>query len=86
MASCVTATQQPDGSYVLTLDAANQNLSTCQYVLESGSDHGYGSLFDLSPDQAVSLGTAIALCWTVGWSYRQVIRALGSSENAETES
>jgi len=85
MAACVIATQQPDGSYALTLDPANQNLSTCQYVLESGSDYGYGSLFDLTPDQALDIGTAIVLCWTVGWTYRQVIRALGVSENVQNE-
>ena len=79
MAQCVQVTQNQDGTLTLRPDSQT-DLNQCAYVIQSGSEIG-NSLTDLTPDQALTIGTSVAVLWGVAWAYRQVARVIDIGEN-----
>lgn len=83
MAACIKAVQQPDGSLVLRLDPTATDLSTCQYVVQSGAELA-NSLFSLSAEDGSYISAMIVSVWAAAWGVRAVINVVqnhsGSSE------
>lgn len=72
MAVCARAIQQPDGSLVLRLDPTATELSTCQYVVQSGAELANG-LFSLSAEEGAYISAMIVSTWAAAWGVRAVI-------------
>lgn len=89
-ASVITASR-PDGSLYDTLEVVPMvpgggapaiDPSTCQAVLESGSEYnGWSQLFALSIDDAQTIGVQIMLVWAIAWTFRALAKALISPSN-----
>ena len=79
MAQCVQVSQNQDGTLILLPDSQT-NLNQCAYVIQSGSEIG-NSLTDLTPDQAATIGTSVAVCWLVAWTYKQVAKVINSESD-----
>lgn len=71
MATCAVAVQQADGSYSLSLDPLVTDVTTCTYVVQSGSDLG-NSLLTLSVLNGSVISGAMVLVWVAAWGIRQV--------------
>lgn len=80
MAACAQAVQQPDGRLVLELMPAATDLSTCQYVVQSGAELA-NSLFSLTAVEGAKLSSGIIACWLVAYFGRTTINVIrqGSS-------
>ena len=70
MPVCAQAVQQPDGSFLIGLIPAVTDLTTCAYVVQTGGESGFHALFDLSPNDAALIASAVALVWGMCWSFR----------------
>jgi hypothetical protein len=80
VAQCVKAVQNPDGSLYLTPAPEVQDLSTCQYVLQSGAEVA-NSLFSLTAADGAELSFAIIGVWLAAFVVRSIIEVIkGSTE------
>lgn len=80
MAACARAVQQQNLSYVLELDPAATDLSTCQYVVQSGAELS-NSLFSLTAEDGGYISASIVGCWAAAYGIRSVINLIrGSSK------
>lgn len=70
MPVCATAIQQSDGSYLLGLDPSNTNLSTCAYVVDTGSDSQIAQLMNLDPNTALVISSCVGALWAMAWGWR----------------
>lgn len=80
MANCAVAVQQSDGSYFLNLDPSVSDLSTCQYVVQSGADMA-GSLMFLSASDGATYSAAIVAVWIGAWVFKMLIKTLQGDTN-----
>lgn len=85
MPVCARAIQQPDGTLLLALDPTNQNLSTCQYLVEDGASNAWRELGNLSLQNAQEISVAVGLLWAMAWGFRTIGKAIPSESN-ESES
>lgn len=82
MAACVQAVQQPDGSLVLRLDPVATDLSTCQYVVQSGAELA-NSLVNFDAAEGAKLSAAVVSCWVLAYLVRSSINMInGSTKDA----
>jgi hypothetical protein len=72
MAICAQAVLQPDGSYVLVLDPAVTDVTTCAYVVESGADFGLGSITKLSVTDAQEIAGSCWIPFVVAWGFKKL--------------
>lgn len=84
MAVCARAVQQPDGSFLLGLDPAVTDLTTCAYVVETGSATGWRELGNMSIDNATEIGSYVGVVWAIAWGFRAVAKSL-SLQGPENE-
>jgi hypothetical protein len=80
MAACAQAVQQPDGRLVLELMPAATDLSTCQYVVQSGAELA-NSLFSLTAADGAKLSSAIVSLWIIAYVFRSNISLIKGSTN-----
>jgi hypothetical protein len=85
VAACAKLVLQSDGSYLVGVDPAITDLSTCAYVVETGGEFSLGSLMNLSPDDALVISVAVAGLWAVAWAFKQVIHAVNLNGNENVE-
>lgn len=85
MPVCARAIEQPDGSYLLGLDPTETNVTTCPYVVTTGAESGFASLFDLTPEEASLIAAAIALVWAIAWGFRLLGRHITHEERFNDE-
>lgn len=85
MPVCARAIQQPDGTLLLALDPTNQNLSTCQYLVDDGATNAWRELGNLNLKDAQDISVAVGLLWAGAWVFRTIGRAIPSESN-ESES
>jgi len=81
MAICAIAVSQPDGSYLLGLNPAVTDLSTCAYVVESGSDSVLYSLAGMTISDATVISSAIVAVWALAFGFRQLAMFFNSKES-----
>ena len=80
MAACAQAVQQPDGTLVLRLEPTATDLSTCQYVVQSGAELA-NSLFSMTAADGAWVSTGIISVWAAAYGIRLIINVVrGSSE------
>ena len=80
MADCAQAVQQPDGTLVLRLEPTATDLSTCQYVVQSGAELA-NSLFSMTAADGALVSTGIISVWVAAFGIRSIINVVrGSSE------
>lgn len=80
MAACARAIQQADGSLVLELMPTATDLSTCQYVVQSGAELS-NSLFSMTAQDGALASGAVIACWVTAYAVKSIILILrGSSE------
>jgi len=80
MAACAQAVQQPDGTLVLRLEPTATDLSTCQYVVQSGAELA-NSLFSMTAADGALVSTGIISVWVAAFGIRSIINVVrGSSE------
>jgi len=82
MAACVRAIQQQNGSLVLELDPAANDLTTCQYVVQSGVEVVGNPLALSAEDGAVASGLIVS-CWVAAYATRSVIATFRGSSKDE---
>lgn len=83
MSVCAHAVLQPDGSYLLGLDPSVTNLSTCAYVVDTGTDSLIGDLASLSPDDAQEIALAVCGLWVIAWVFRLIAKSVLTTEREE---
>lgn len=81
MAVCASAVEQPDGSFVLKLEPSITDVTTCQYVVHTGTEVAFAPLLSMSPNEALVISAAVAGLWAVAWGFKQVGRSLKGNEN-----
>jgi hypothetical protein len=80
MAACAQAVQQPDGSLVLKLEPTATDLSTCQYVVQSGAELA-NSLFSMTAEDGAWVSSGIIGVWAAAYGIRSIIDIVrGSSK------
>lgn len=80
MAACAQAVQQPDGSLVLKLEPTATDLSTCQYVVQSGAELS-NSLFSMTASDGALVSSGIVGVWAAAFGIRSIIDTIrGSSK------
>lgn len=84
MAVCARAVLQPDGSHLLALDLAVTDLTTCAYVVETGSASGWRELGNMSIGDAQYISAYVGALWAVMWGFRMVAKTL-SIESSTNE-
>lgn len=84
MAVCARAVLLPDGTYSLALDPAVTDLTTCAYVVETGSASGWRELGNMSIENAQVIGAYVGLVWAIAWGCRAVSKTL-SYQGTENE-
>jgi len=85
VAVCAKAVLQPDGSYLLGLDPAITDLTTCAYVVETGSATGWRELGNMSIDDAGVIGAYVGVVWAIAWGFRAVAKSLFNFQGPENE-
>ena len=75
MPVCARAVVQPDGSFLLGLDPAVTDLTTCAYVVETGSASGWRELGNMSIENAQVIGGFVGVVWAVAWGFRAVAKS-----------
>ena len=85
MAVCAHAVLQPDGSYHLGLDPSVTDLSTCAYVVDTGSDSSLNTLLSMSIDEAEIIGASIAALWAVMYGFRKLVDAVSVGDQSHQE-
>lgn len=85
MAVCAKAVLQSDGSYLLGLDPAVTDLSTCAYVVETGSVTGWSELGNLSIANAEEISAYVITVWAIAWGFRAIAKSLSTPERFENE-
>lgn len=80
MTTCAVAVQQADGSYVLQLDPSVTNVTTCSYVVQSGTDLG-NSLMTLSVQNGSLITAAILSLWAAAWVIAVIVRQVKGSNS-----
>jgi hypothetical protein len=83
MAVCARAVQQSDGSFLLGLDPAVTDLSTCAYVVETGSSNAWSELGNMSIENAQLVGAEVGAVWAIAWGFRAVLKSLFNSKETE---
>lgn len=83
MAVCAKVVTQQDGTLLLALDPAATNLTTCQYVVETGGYSAWRELGALSLDDAQALGLAVGLFWTLAWGFKTIGRVFALPSESE---
>lgn len=78
MAMCVKASPNPDGTLFFTPAPEVQDLSTCQYVLQSGAELA-NSLFSLTASDGALVSVAIISCWVTAYAIRSIIEVIKGS-------
>jgi hypothetical protein len=78
VAICGKAVLQADGSYLLGFDPSVQDVTTCQYVVESGADVSNNFLQMSAEDGAVYSAGLISV-WAAAWAFRGVIDVIKGS-------
>jgi hypothetical protein len=81
MPVCAKAIQQPDGSLVLALDPARQDLSTCPYVVDDGASNAWRELGNMSIENASVIGVAVGGVWGVAWAFKALIKAASINDS-----
>ena len=88
MASCVRLEwlQDKDGNAigtgpVLMIDTTASNISTCNYVLQSGAEVA-NSPFTLTAEDGAQLSALIVGCWMAAYAVRSVINIIKGSTEA----
>lgn len=82
---CATLIEQSDGSYLLGVDPSITDVSTCTYVVQSGSEVG-NSLLNMSIDDGLQWSYAVFGLWAIAWACRMMISTLkGDSNESQTE-
>ena len=86
MAVCASAIQQPDGSYALHLEPSITDVTTCQYVVHTGSEVAFAPLLSMTPNDALVISGAVCALWAIAWGIRQVGHSMKGNENVQDES
>ena len=81
MTICARAVLQGDGSFLLGLDPAVTDFSTCAYVVESGSDLALYSLASMTISDASVISSAIVVVWAIAFGFRQLAMFFNSNES-----
>jgi hypothetical protein len=84
MAVCARAVQQADGTLLLALDPAAQDLSACPYVVDDGASNAWRELGNMSIENAQVLGVAVGVVWAIAFTFRLLIKAVSIFESPET--
>lgn len=79
MAACARAVQQADGSLLLVLDPVAEDLSTCAYVVQSGSEVA-NNPFALSAAEGSIASAGIVSCWLAAYYLKALRRVFKGSE------
>lgn len=68
---------------LLYADINTSDLSQCPLVAVTGAEYvsNGGSLWDLTPDQALGVSAAIVGLWALAWGIKQVARVLKGDGN-----
>lgn len=77
---CAQGIQQADGSVVFALDATRADLSTCQYVVQTGGEVANGLPLSLSLEDGATYGFILSGPLIAAWAIKVVIRALQADE------
>lgn len=86
MPVCARVIQQPDGALVLALDPAASDLSSCAYVVETGSaTSAWSELGNLTIPQAQQVGMGVVLVWAIAWTFRVLAKSISSFESSQNE-
>lgn len=80
MAVCAVAVQNSSGAYILQLDPARTDLSTCPYIIEDGSSNAWRELGNLTLDDAAVISTYVGVVWAIAFGMRLILRAMRSDE------
>lgn len=83
MAVCARAVQQADGTLLLALDPAAQDLSTCQYLVDDGASNAWRELGNMSIENAQVIGFGVGAVWAVSYTFRLLIQAVSTFESPE---
>ena len=76
MPVCARAVAQPDGSFLLALDPAVTDTSTCAYVVETGGETGWLQLSNLDIPGAEVISACVAGLWGIAWAFKAVVKFL----------
>lgn len=83
---CAKGVSGQDGNTYLVLDPTVQDLTTCQYVVETAGELANGLPLNLSLQDGTQLGFMLLLPLATAWTFKQVARVIGASGNvAEPE-
>lgn len=85
MPICASAIKQSDGSFLLGLDPSVTDPTTCPYVVETGSESGFASLFSITPAEAGLLAVAVSSLWALAWGIRQLGKFISHEERSQNE-
>lgn len=85
MAVCAKAVQQPDGSFLLGLDPAVTDLTTCAYVVETGGASGWRELGNMSIENAAEISGYVGVVWAIAWGFRAIAKSLFLPESVNHE-
>jgi hypothetical protein len=77
---CATGVNQSDGTVLLVLNPSVTDVSTCQYVVQSGSDVA-GSLLTMSAQTGGLYAAAMVSVWLIAWSFKALYKTLGVNSN-----
>lgn len=75
---CAFAVVQPDGTYYLGIDPVRSDLSTCAFVVETGSANGWRELGNMTIADAQLLGAAVVAVWAIAWGFRALAKFISS--------
>lgn len=82
MPTCAQAVQQADGSLALVLEPSVSDVSTCAYVVQSGSEVA-DSLVALTAEDGAAISTMIVSVWAAAWGVRAVIDVVRNSGSSD---
>jgi hypothetical protein len=81
MPVCAKAIQQADGTYLLALDPANTQASTCAYVVDTGSSSAWAELGSMTINDATVITGSAAAVWAIAWGIRLLAQFLNSHKD-----
>jgi hypothetical protein len=62
------------------------DLSTCPYVLQSGSELDSSGLLALTPAEGLQIGMGVGLLWALAWGFRMIGKTIeGVNSHVEND-
>lgn len=82
MAVCARGVQQPDGTVYLVLDPLASNVSTCAFVVQSGSDINNSFLL-MSAEDGGLFAAGLVSVWFSAYGVKAIINVIKGSSSGE---